>query len=67
MMQAKISASTLALRAALINRQDKQQAAIAALAVLPGCNRTVDMQYAFVVGHCHIQHTCIAGHSKQLP
>lgn len=49
-LQAKISASTVALREALIEQQQGQQAAIASLVVLPGCNRTVDMQYVFVVG-----------------
>ena len=65
-MQAKISGSTLALRAALLKRQQKQQAAIAALVVQPGCNRTVDMQYAFVVRHDHIYHTNITRLSKKL-
>lgn len=49
-LQAKISASTVVLREVLIEQQQGQQAAIASLVVLPGCNRTVDMQYVFVVG-----------------
>ena len=66
MLQAKISESTIVLRAALIKRREKQQAAIAALAVPPGCNRTVDMQYAFVVGHNHIDTNSIATFSQKL-
>ena len=49
LLQAKVTASTVALRAALIQQKNQQQAALDSLAVLPGCNRTVDMQYAFVV------------------
>ena len=66
-MQATISSSTVALRAALIKRQEKQQAAIAALVVQPGCNRTVNMQYAFVVGYDHIDHKPTAKLNKKLP
>lgn len=66
MLQAKISVSTVVLRAALIKRREKQQAAIAALAVPPGCNRTVDMQYVFVVGHNHIYTNSIATLSQNL-
>ncbi len=49
-VQARVSPSTFALREALIQQQQEQQAAVASLAVLPGCNRTADMQYVFVVG-----------------
>ncbi len=49
-VQAKVSPSTFAWREALIEQQQEQQAAVASLAVLPGCNRTADMQYEFVVG-----------------
>ena len=49
-VQAKVTPSTFALREALIQQQQEQQAALASLAVLPGCNRTADMQYEFVVG-----------------
>jgi len=48
-VQARVSPSTFALREALIEQQQEQQAAVASLAVLPGCNRTADMQYEFVV------------------
>ncbi len=50
MLQAKVSPSTFALREAFIQQQQEQQAAVDSLAVLPGCNRTADMQYEFVVG-----------------
>jgi len=49
-VQARVSPSTFTLRDALIEQQQEQQAAVASLAVLPGCNRTADMQYEFVVG-----------------
>lgn len=66
-MQAKISLSSVVLRAALIKERQKQQAAIAALTVQPGCNRTVDMQYAFVVGHNCIYRKAIARLNNKLP
>jgi hypothetical protein len=49
-VQARVSPSTFTLREALIQQQQEQQAAVASLAVLPGCNRTADMHYEFVVG-----------------
>ena len=55
-VQARVSPSTFALREALIEQQQEQQAAVASLAVLPGCNRTADMQYEFVVG-LHVPQT----------
>ena len=45
-MQDRISSSTLALREALLAQQ---AADITSLSVASGCNRTVDMQYSFVV------------------
>ncbi len=55
-VQAKVSPTTFALREVLIEQQKEQQAAVASLAVLPGCNRTADMQYEFVVG-LHVPQT----------
>lgn len=52
LLQAKVTASTVALRAALIKQKNQQQAALDSLAVLPGCNRTADMQYAVAVSVC---------------
>ena len=48
-VQGKISASTLALREALLAQQAAQQSDLTSLSVASGCNRTVDMQYSFVV------------------
>ena len=48
-MQGTVSASTIALRAALIKQAQGKASALAALTQLPGCNRTVNMQFEFVV------------------
>ena len=49
-LQATVSASTIALREALLVQEEGDQAALDALTVSASCNRTVDMQYSFVVG-----------------
>ena len=51
-MQGKISASTLAVRAALIRQRIASRATLSSLTVPAGCNRTADMQYSFVVRAC---------------
>ena len=41
--------STIALRAALMADAQGTADTLASLTILPGCNRSVDMQYQFVV------------------
>ena len=49
-LQAVVSASTIALRDIQIEQAEAEEAAINSITILSGCNRTVDMQYTFVVG-----------------
>ena len=63
-LQARVSASTVVLRNALIQQQKEQQAAVDSLAITAGCNRTVDMQYAIEVG---LQTSIIATFWYRLP
>ena len=48
-LQDKIRASTVALRESLVAQQAASKAALAELSVPTSCNRTVAMQYVFVV------------------
>lgn len=57
--QAVVSASTIALREALIEQEEEQQAALDALTVPAGCNRTADMQYTFLVGFLQLLHDAL--------
>lgn len=47
--QAVVSASTIALREAEIEQAAAVEAAVDSLTILSGCNRSVEMEYVFVV------------------
>lgn len=47
--QAVVSASTIALREAEIEQAAAVAAAVDSLTILSGCNRSVEMEYVFVV------------------
>jgi len=65
-LQAVVSASTIALRDIQVEQAEAQEAAINSITILSGCNRTVDMQYEFVVSvllpcqGCLVQIMCTA-------
>ena len=58
-LQAVVSASTIALREIQAEQAEAQEAAINSITILSGCNRTVDMQYAFVVSTLLPCHGCL--------
>ena len=53
-MQGKLSASAVALRAALVKQKALQKATLSGLKLSAGCNRTAEMRYTFVVRSCHV-------------
>lgn len=58
-LQAVVSASTIALRDIEVEQAEAQEAAIKSITILSGCNRTVDMQYVFVVRVLLPCHGCL--------
>ncbi len=58
-LQTVVSASTIALRDIEVEQAEAQEAAINSITILSGCNRTVDMQYAFVVSILLPCHGCL--------
>ncbi len=58
-LQAVVSASTIALREIEAEQAEAQEAAINSITILSGCNRTVDMQYTFVVSVLLPCHGCL--------
>ena len=58
-LQAVVSASAIALRDIQVEQAEAQEATINSITILSGCNRTVDMQYAFVVSVLLPCHGCL--------